>query len=124
MSRNPGRSGPAARPGRLVALSPRHDITFMTAFSDRVQAALAPGYTIQRELTGGGMSHVFLATERALGRSVVVKVLPAEPAAGLHRDRFRREIHLAAQLQDPHLVPLLTAGEDGHLLDYTMPYVS
>ena len=38
----------------------------MTAFSDRVQAALAAGYTIERELTGGGMSHVYLATERAL----------------------------------------------------------
>ena len=96
----------------------------MTAFSDRVQAALAAGYTIERELTGGGMSHVYLATERALGRKVVVKVLPPDLAAGVNRERFRREIQLAAQLQHPHIVPLLTAGEDGDLLYYTMPYVS
>jgi tRNA A-37 threonylcarbamoyl transferase component Bud32 len=96
----------------------------MTAFSDRVQAALASGYTIERELTGGGMSHVYLATERALGRKVVVKVLPPDLAAGVNRERFRREIQLAAQLQHPHIVPLLTAGEDGDLLYYTMPYVS
>ena len=96
----------------------------MTAFADRVQAALAPGYTIERELTGGGMSHVYLATERALGRKVVVKVLPPDLAAGVNRERFRREIQLAAQLQHPHIVPLLTAGEDGELLYYTMPYVS
>src|SRR5687767_6580972 len=60
----------------------------------------------------------------ALGRKVVVKVLPPDLAAGVNRERFRREIHLAAQLQHPHIVPLLTAGEDGDLLYYTMPYVS
>src|SRR5688572_31352660 len=96
----------------------------MTSFTERVQAALASGYTVERELTGGGMSHVYLATERALGRKVVVKVLPPDLAAGVNRERFRREIHLAAQLQHPHIVPLLTAGEDGDLLYYTMPYVS
>ena len=96
----------------------------MTTFTERVQAALASGYTVERELTGGGMSHVYLATERALGRKVVVKVLPPDLAAGVNRERFRREIHLAAQLQHPHIVPLLTAGEEGDLLYYTMPYVT
>ncbi len=96
----------------------------MTSFTERVQAALASGYTVERELTGGGMSHVYRATERALGRKVVVKVLPPDLAAGVNRERFRREIHLAAQLQHPHIVPLLTAGEEGDLLYYTMPYVT
>ena len=96
----------------------------MDPFFQRLEAALSPAYTIERELLGGGMSHVYLATERALGRSVVVKVLPPELAAGVNRERFRREIHLAAQLQHPHIVPLLTAGEDGDLLYYTMPFVS
>ena len=96
----------------------------MDSFYRRLEAALAPAYTIERELMGGGMSHVYLATEKALGRSVVVKVLPPELAAGVNRERFRREIHLAAQLQHPHIVPLLTAGEDGDLLYYTMPFVS
>ncbi|HEU4830049.1 MAG TPA: serine/threonine-protein kinase [Gemmatimonadales bacterium] len=96
----------------------------MDPFFQRLEAALTPAYTIERELTGGGMSHVYLATEKALGRSVVVKVLPPELAAGVNRERFRREIHLAAQLQHPHIVPLLTAGEDGDLLYYTMPFVS
>jgi len=96
----------------------------MDPFFQRLEAALSPAYTIERELMGGGMSHVYLATEKALGRSVVVKVLPPELAAGVNRERFRREIHLAAQLQHPHIVPLLTAGEDGDLLYYTMPFVS
>ena len=93
-------------------------------FQERLQAALTPAYTLERELVGGGMSHVYLATESALGRQVVVKVLPPELAAGVNRERFRREIQLAAQLQHPHIVPLLTAGEHGDFLYYTMPYVT
>jgi hypothetical protein len=52
-----------------------------------------------------------------------VKVLPPDLAAGVNRERFRREIQLAAQLQHPHIVPLLSAGEHGELLWYTMPFI-
>ena len=70
------------------------------------------------------MSRVYVAREKALDREVVVKVLPPELAAGVNRDRFRREIQLAAQLQHPHIVPLLSAGESGDLLYYTMPFIA
>jgi hypothetical protein len=69
------------------------------------------------------MSHVFVATEHALSRAVVVKVLRLELAADVNRERFRREIMLAAQLQHPLIVPVLSAGEQGELLWYTMPFV-
>jgi eukaryotic-like serine/threonine-protein kinase len=70
------------------------------------------------------MSRVFVATDNALGRKVVVKVLPPELAAGVNHERFRREIQVAAQLQHPHIVPLLSsAGEQGSLIWYTMPYI-
>jgi len=95
----------------------------MTDFSDHLQAALGTNYKLDRELTGGGMSRVFVAIDSVLGRKVVVKVLPPELAAGVNRDRFRREIQVAAQLQHPHIVPLLSAGEQGDLLWYTMPYI-
>ena len=88
-----------------------------------LESAVGGAYAIERELEGGGMSRVFVATERALGRRVVIKVLPPDLAAGVNRERFQREIHLAAQLQHPHIVPLLTAGEDGRLLWYIMPYI-
>ncbi len=96
----------------------------MSEFTATLQAALAPGYTLDRELTGGGMSRVFLATDTALGRKVVIKVLPPELAAGVNHDRFRREIQVAAQLQHPHIVPLLSAGEQESLIWYTMPYIN
>ena len=95
----------------------------MTDFADHLQAALGANYQLDRELTGGGMSRVFVAIDRVLGRKVVVKVLPPELAAGVNRERFRREIQVAAQLQHPHIVPLLSAGEEGDLLWYTMPYI-
>jgi tetratricopeptide (TPR) repeat protein len=69
------------------------------------------------------MSRVFLAEEVALGRQVVIKVLPPEMAAGVNEDRFRREIQLAARLQHPHVVPLLSAGSSGDLLYYVMPFI-
>jgi serine/threonine-protein kinase len=102
--------------------------TLLTDLVERLRAALAGRYLIQRELGGGGMSRVFLARETALGRNVVVKVLPPDFAAALSADRFRREIQLAASLQHPHIVPLLAAGETdadeaGGLLYYTMPWV-
>jgi eukaryotic-like serine/threonine-protein kinase len=67
------------------------------------------------------MSRVFVAEETALGRRVVLKVLPPELGAGLSVDRFRREIHLAASLHHPNIVPLFAAGEADGLLYYTMP---
>lgn len=95
----------------------------MTSFEEQLKSSLAYAYDIERELTGGGMSRVFVATDRALGRKIVIKVLPPELTAGVNRERFRREIQVAAQLQHPHIVTLLAAGEDGDILYYTMPYI-
>ena len=95
----------------------------VSEFKDRLQLALDADFLIDREIGGGGMSRVFLASERALQRRVVIKVLPPELAAGVNVERFRREIQLAAQLQHPHIVPVLAAGDDDSLLWYTMPYI-
>ena len=89
----------------------------------RLQAAVGATYQVEKELGGGGMSRVFLAEETELGRKVVIKVLPPEMGAGVNVDRFRREIQLAARLQHPHVVPLLTAGAQGDLLYYVMPFI-
>ena len=92
-------------------------------FFAHLQHALGTGYTLERELGGGGMSRVYVAVDKGLNREVVVKVLPPDLAAGVNRDRFRREIQVAAKLQHPYIVPLLTAGEQDDLLWYTMPLI-
>ncbi len=101
----------------------------MTDLLHSLQAALGSTYRLERELGGGGMSRVFVATETALGRRVVVKLLSPELGHGISADRFRREIQMAARLQHPHIVPLLAAGEvklegsNTALLYFTMPLV-
>ncbi|MEO8194403.1 MAG: protein kinase [Gemmatimonadales bacterium] len=90
---------------------------------DRLQATLGDAYSVERELGGGGMSRVFLAQETALGRSVVVKVLTADAIAGISGERFAREVRLAASLQHPNIVPVLTTGVADGVPYYTMPYV-
>ena len=95
-----------------------------------LERTLGTAYTIERELGGGGMSRVFLASETALDRKVVIKVLAPELAASVSADRFAREIRLAARLQQANIVTLLSAGEteadgDGSrgLPFYMMPFV-
>lgn len=95
----------------------------MSDFQQRLQQSIDADYRIERELGGGGMSRVFVATERALQRKVVIKVLPPELAAGVNVERFRREIQLAAQLQHPHIVPLLATGDQDGILWFSMPFI-
>jgi len=89
----------------------------------RLVTALADRYRIERELGAGGMATVYLAEDVKHHRRVAVKVLRAEIAATLGAERFSREIEVAAQLQHPHILPLLDSGEAGGFYYYVMPYV-
>jgi eukaryotic-like serine/threonine-protein kinase len=89
----------------------------------RLETALAPAYKVERELGGGGMSRVFLATEVRLTRKVVIKVLPPDMSVGVSVERFQREIKLSARLQHPHIVHVLTSDAADDLIYYVMPYV-
>jgi serine/threonine-protein kinase len=91
--------------------------------ASHLEESLAGAYHIVREIGGGGMSRVFQAEESAFGRSVVIKVLPPELAAGVSIERFQRETQVAAQLRHPNIVPVFTAGKTGGLLFFTMPFI-
>jgi serine/threonine-protein kinase len=95
----------------------------LPSISERLLAALGGSYTIERELTGGGMALVFMGEDHDLERRVVIKVLPPELAATVSAERFRREILTVARLQHPHIVPILKAGEIDGLPYFVMPYV-
>jgi serine/threonine protein kinase/tetratricopeptide (TPR) repeat protein len=94
-----------------------------TDLRGQLQELLGERYTLDRELGGGGMSRVFIATESALGRKVVIKVLPPEVGAEVRVERFNREIQFLARLNHPHIVPLLAAGGADDLSYYVMPYM-
>jgi serine/threonine-protein kinase len=89
----------------------------------RLQQSLGAAYILERELAGGGMSRVFVAEETALGRRIVIKVLPPDLAAGVSAERFTREVQVAARLQHPHIVPVHATGAAADLPYYTMPFV-
>ena len=95
----------------------------MTEAFDRLKAALANRYAIERELGAGGMATVYLAHDLKHDRKVAVKVLRPELSASLGVDRFLREIKIAAQLTHPHILPLHDSGEADGFLFYVMPFI-
>jgi serine/threonine protein kinase/tetratricopeptide (TPR) repeat protein len=88
-----------------------------------LQQALSDRYLFERELGRGGMSRVYLARDRRYEREVAIKVLDPEIATAVGAERFLREIRITAQLQHPHIVPLLESGEAAGLLYSVMPYI-
>ncbi|HEX6314667.1 MAG TPA: protein kinase [Gemmatimonadaceae bacterium] len=95
----------------------------MSDTPSRLNSALAGRYAIERELGHGGMATVYLASDVRHGRHVAIKVLHPDLARAVGAARFLREINIAAQLQSPHIVPMLDSGEADGLLYYVMPAV-
>src|SRR5438105_2108023 len=95
----------------------------MADVRERLEAALAEHYAIDRQLGAGGMATVYVARDLKHDRHVAVKVLRPELAAVLGIDRFLSEIRVTAHLQHPHILPLFDSGQAGGLIYYVMPYV-
>jgi TolB-like protein/tRNA A-37 threonylcarbamoyl transferase component Bud32 len=99
---------------------------FPTLFSDDsdspMPAVLGGRYRIEREIGRGGMARVYLAHDIKHARDVAVKVIRPEFAASLGRERFLREIGIAARLRHPNIVPLYDSGDADGLLYFVMPF--
>ncbi len=95
----------------------------MTETTERLSAALADRYRLERRLGEGGMATVYLAQDVRHHRQVAVKVLRPDLAAALGPERFLREIEIAANLTHPHILPLYDSGEADGFLYYVMPYI-
>jgi len=69
-------------------------------------------YRLEHLIGRGGMGEVHRAWDTRRGRTVALKRLPA-PLAGdpEFQARFRRESALAAQLSEPHIIPIHDFGE-------------
>jgi TolB-like protein/Tfp pilus assembly protein PilF len=95
----------------------------LSSLTDRLRAALAGRYDIEREQGRGGMAIVFRARDLRHDRTVAVKVLLPELGEALGAERFLREVRITAKLSHPHILPLLDSGEADGLLFYVMPFV-
>jgi serine/threonine protein kinase/Tfp pilus assembly protein PilF len=90
---------------------------------DRLSAALASRYRLERELGQGGMAKVFLAHDLKYDREVAMKVLRPDIAAEVGVERFLHEIQIAARLHHPHILPLYDSDQADGLAYYVMPYI-
>ena len=95
----------------------------MSGVPERLIAALADRYRIERELGQGGMATVYLAEDLKHDRKVALKVLKPELAAVLGAERFIVEIKTTAALQHPHILPLFDSGTADGFLFYVMPFI-
>jgi serine/threonine protein kinase/tetratricopeptide (TPR) repeat protein len=95
----------------------------VSAFPDRLQAAIAGRYRIEEEIGHGGMAAVYLAEDLRHARKVAIKVLlPGGGVHGYEPQRFLREIRIAARLSHPQILPVHDSGEFDGMLYFVMPY--
>ena len=81
-------------------------------------------YRIESRLGRGGMGEVYLARDTRLGRTVAIKLLPAE--AGSSDDRIRRfaqEAKAASSLNHPNIVTIHDVDQQGDLRFIVMEHV-
>jgi serine/threonine-protein kinase len=95
----------------------------MTDITQRLRAAIAKRYRVERELGAGGMATVYLAQDIKHDRKVALKVLRPELAAVIGAERFLNEILVTANLQHPHILALHDSGEADGYLYYVMPFI-
>src|SRR5205807_1146876 len=81
-------------------------------------------YKITHKLGAGGQGTVYKATDQKLGRTVVVKVLPAElTVKETNLKRFEREARLASALDHPNICTIFDMDETQGLHFIAMQYV-
>ena len=90
---------------------------------DRLVAALADKYRLEREIGAGGSATVYLAEDLKHHRRVAIKVLKPQVAAALGPERFEDDVRIAAGLNHPHILNVYDSGEADGVLYYVMPYV-
>lgn len=94
------------------------------------RGTLAPGaeidgFVIEAVAGRGGMGVVYRARQRSPDRVVALKVIAADLAdEAAFRARFRREWHIAAQIEHPNVIPVYAVGEAAGVLYIAMRFVS
>lgn len=92
----------------------------MPTLLERLQGALRPQFTVDREIATGGMGRVFAGHDVALDRPVAIKVLRPELATAVGVERFLREARILARLRHPNIVPVFQGGEADGLLYHVL----
>jgi eukaryotic-like serine/threonine-protein kinase len=95
--------------------------------TSQVGTLLNGRYRLDAQIGHGGMSTVYRAFDTVLERQVAIKLMHREIASDSDQlERFRREARAVAQLNHPHVVGVIDAGEEGHDHDpdgLSTPYI-
>src|SRR3954469_18143065 len=85
----------------------------MSLMATPVGTLLSGRYRLDAQIGAGGMSTVSRAFDPVLERPVAIKIMHREIASNSEQlERFRREARAVAQLNHPHIVTVIDAGED------------
>ncbi|MGZ4203592.1 MAG: protein kinase domain-containing protein, partial [Thermoleophilaceae bacterium] len=96
----------------------------MAVRGDLEAGSVIAGYRIDELISRGGMGVVYRVTNVALNRIYALKVLAPELAEDpSFRERFRREMRIAASLHHPNVVGIHYAGDHEGLLFFVMDYI-
>src|SRR5947209_20290530 len=99
----------AVAPPRPPRLSHNQNTSRMTVLG----TLLGGRYRLDAQIGRGGMSTVYRSFDVVLERPVAIKLMHREIAADSdHLERFRREARAVAQLNHPHIVTVIDAGEE------------
>jgi tRNA A-37 threonylcarbamoyl transferase component Bud32 len=92
--------------------------------SSQVGTLLSGRYRLDAQIGAGGMSTVYRAFDTVLERQVAIKLMHREIASDSDQlERFRREARAVAQLNHPHIVTVIDAGEDDNTPYIVFEYV-
>ncbi len=82
---------------------------------DQLNRVFDDRYRVQRELGHNGF-RVYLALDLKHDRKVALWVTRPEGPASIHGEQFLREVSLAAQLDHPHILPVVECGQAGEFV--------
>jgi eukaryotic-like serine/threonine-protein kinase len=89
-----------------------------------VGTLLSDRYRLDAQVGHGGMSTVYRAFDTVLERQVAIKLMHREMSSDSDQlERFRREARAVAQLNHPHIVGVIDAGEDDQTPYIVFEYV-
>jgi serine/threonine-protein kinase len=89
-----------------------------------VGTLLSDRYRLDAQVGTGGMSTVYRAFDTVLERQVAIKLMHREIAGDSDQlERFRREARAVAQLNHPHIVGVIDAGEESEDDGFATPYI-
>jgi serine/threonine-protein kinase len=96
----------------------------MSVVTSPVGTQLSGRYRLDAQIGAGGMSTVYRAFDTVLERPVAIKLMHREIASDSDQlERFRREARSVAQLNHPHIVTVIDAGEDANTPYIVFEYV-